>query len=135
MICFNSRSPSGLRPQSPKTRDKASKSFNSRSPSGLRQDNIKMTGKVTEVSIHAAQAGCDITDAITGSLRSVSIHAAQAGCDWDLLPREASLTVSIHAAQAGCDICAALNMASYFCFNSRSPSGLRQVVVCAFWQP
>ncbi|EKX89129.1 hypothetical protein HMPREF9999_01562, partial [Alloprevotella sp. oral taxon 473 str. F0040] len=36
------------------------------------------------VSIHAAQAGCDSKTKPTNSFWIVSIHAAQAGCDYIL---------------------------------------------------
>ena len=107
---------------------------------------------------------------VSPSYRQVSIHAAQAGCDKDLLryqqtqasfnsrspsglrldttPRGiapfsfnsrspsglrrpfSSLNsrpccVSIHAAQAGCDFACRICTTSTVCFNSRSPSGLR----------
>ena len=79
----------------------------------------------------------------------VSIHAAQAGCDYFLysrcktnnkfqftqLKRAATgkskcmctaTLVSIHAAQAGCDLLGCLiGCVASYCFNSRSPSGLR----------
>ena len=82
---------------------------------------------VFRVSIHAAQAGCDLRAGCTsGQLASfnsrspsglrhesnqlihakqkVSIHAAQAGCDRSILDELfACPFVSIHAAQAGCD--------------------------------
>ena len=78
------------------------------------------------VSIHAAQAGCDLQQIDLRLLFLVSIHAAQAGCDdnnteaidryiefqFTQPKRAATLVresvhlfglVSIHAAQAGCD--------------------------------
>ena len=78
--------------------------FNSRSPSGLRLIVLSDGRKILPVSIHAAQAGCDLKDFCHGWTIVVSIHAAQAGCDlWHhLLP-----------------MCNKR-------FNSRSPSGLRQ---------
>ena len=82
----------------------------------------------TPVSIHAAQAGCDVgakcarrsgkrfnsrspsglrlnLDPKNVAAITVSIHAAQAGCDISILGRGAKCRVSIHAAQAGCDGC------------------------------
>ena len=56
---FNSRSPSGLRLSS-STYTPQDTSFNSRSPSGLRQGGISTLQGVVSVSIHAAQAGCDL---------------------------------------------------------------------------
>ena len=55
------------------------------------------------VSIHAAQAGCDLPALKLPIMLSVSIHAAQAGCDLPALKLPIMLSVSIHAAQAGCD--------------------------------
>ena len=61
MTSFNSRSPSGLRLCILyQTRQKV-RSFNSRSPSGLRQDGLNASTVIVDVSIHAAQAGCDST--------------------------------------------------------------------------
>ena len=59
----------------------------------------------TNISIHAAQEGCDKTE--DGELvieRTISIHAAQEGCDKLSNPDELlNLVISIHAAQEGCD--------------------------------
>ena len=77
--------------------------FNSRSPSGLRQ----------EIGVSLIP-------------QYVSIHAAQAGCDLLILRVTRNITVSIHAAQAGCDGFARLVGWHALCFNSRSPSGLRR---------
>ena len=82
--------------------------------------------RLVSVSIHAAQAGCDLKiwircstvvpfqftqpkraatyrtpNLVTNS--TVSIHAAQAGCDIFILTFKSLQVVSIHAAQAGCD--------------------------------
>ena len=100
------------------------------------------------VSIHAAQAGCDIVHPFKVLVYSVSIHAAQAGCDLVFLyipfdctfqftqPKRAATSlrgfgeyaddVSIHAAQAGCDFAPPSSRLDFRRFNSRSPSGLRQ---------
>ena len=78
-------------------------SFNSRSPSGLRPNNGETVGDYIGVSIHAAQAGCDGMDVDVPSQPSVSIHAAQAGCDENDPTSLRIGDVSIHAAQAGCD--------------------------------
>ena len=100
------------------------------------------------VSIHAAQAGCDLSRSDSSKYQYVSIHAAQAGCDkleWIVLQSYISfnsrspsglrqgqmyhakflIVVSIHAAQAGCDQITAIQPRNPSCFNSRSPSGLR----------
>ena len=122
---FNSRSPSGLRRASSKTKlakmtvsihaaqagcdtlatsqGSTQVSFNSRSPSGLRQVVAIQLIYSADVSIHAAQAGCDYGGISRTFLRSVSIHAAQAGCDLQVLTTNFFFYVSIHAAQAGCD--------------------------------
>ena len=124
---FNSRSPSGLRRASSKTKlakmtvsihaaqagcdtlatsqGSTQVSFNSRSPSGLRQVVAIQLIYSADVSIHAAQAGCDYGGISRTFLRSVSIHAAQAGCDDGVLACCTLAVVSIHAAQAGCDGC------------------------------
>ena len=100
------------------------------------------------VSIHAAQAGCDLSRSDSSKYQYVSIHAAQAGCDkleWIVLQSYISfnsrspsglrqgqmyhakflIVVSIHAAQAGYDQITAIQPRNPSCFNSRSPSGLR----------
>ena len=63
------------------------------------------------ISIHAAQEGCDLRFYRTFSSPPISIHAAQEGCDthWQLIP--SLLNISIHAAQEGCDN-------KYFCHSS-----------------
>ena len=78
------------------------------------------------VSIHAAQAGCDLVCTQNNEAHNrfnsrspsglrlfddfqhylqhvVSIHAAQAGCDSGTRAVFSSVEVSIHAAQMGCD--------------------------------
>ena len=77
--------------------------FNSRSPSGLRPQLNQFTLVFDEVSIHAAQAGCDHLLARLWQISPVSIHAAQAGCDRGGQIYRSRVLVSIHAAQAGCD--------------------------------
>ena len=79
-MCFNSRSPSGLR-QNRVACLFSFWCFNSRSPSGLRQKRIflvvrKSTFQFTQPKRAATHVGAKCT------WRSgVSIHAAQAGCD------------------------------------------------------
>ena len=65
---------------------------------------IDIDGVVLNVSIHAAQAGCDAPVTLSQLATHVSIHAAQAGCDDYAFPEFSTLGVSIHAAQAGCDV-------------------------------
>ena len=124
-------------------------SFNSRSPSGLRRASSKTKLAKMTVSIHAAQAGCDTLATSQGSTQvsfnsrspsglrqvvaiqliysaDVSIHAAQAGCDYGGISRTFLRSVSIHAAQAGCDTLQTTIRTLNAGFNSRSPSGLRQ---------
>ncbi len=55
--------------------------FNSRSPSGLRPCQEIAYTRSSAVSIHAAQAGCDRSTLFQLEQMAVSIHAAQAGCD------------------------------------------------------
>ena len=80
--------------------------FNPRSPRGLRQNLYPEFANVPNISIHAAQEGCDnfltATDAIS---RRISIHAAQEGCDNNHKDNSnRQYRISIHAAQEGCDI-------------------------------
>ncbi|EKX89474.1 hypothetical protein HMPREF9999_01557, partial [Alloprevotella sp. oral taxon 473 str. F0040] len=78
-----------------------------------------------DVSIHAAQGGCDGIKISRHIVCCVSIHAAQAGCDNNIELYIQLRNVSIHAAQAGCDIQENRYSTTTISFKSRSPSGLR----------
>ena len=55
--------------------------FNPRSPRGLRQVRLCQRARPAQISIHAAQEGCDIDWKKTNGYTNISIHAAQEGCD------------------------------------------------------
>ena len=107
--------------------------------------------KLSSVSIHAPREGCDRDKLQYEGEDLVSIHAPREGCDHigELLFTEVS-AVSIHAPREGCDPRgvgrskvasgfqfthpgrgATLSPARYawlwFCFNSRTPGGVRQI--------
>ena len=124
-MCFNSRSPSGLR-QNRVACLFSFWCFNSRSPSGLRQASHLPLCTTILVSIHAAQAGCDLGISTAQHLQKGFNSRSPSGLRhaWpSSLPGESF--VSIHAAQAGCDVFLAILVDVGKCFNSRSPSGLR----------
>ena len=123
--CFNSRSPSGLRLACAKKCCYKLR-FNSRSPSGLRPAHVVGVPIRDGVSIHAAQAGCDVILTVSPmcpvSFNSRSPSGLRLKFFLDKLsyvmfqftqPKRAAtpvasmpgvnVLVSIHAAQAGCD--------------------------------
>ena len=109
---------------------------------------------VLDISIHAAQEGCDHGD--LHSLRSVgiSIHAAQEGCDMNKIiisgrlvnfnPRSprglrqklilyniAGSIISIHAAQEGCDCSKNLQFNQLPSFQSTQPKRAATLLLCS----
>ena len=146
--CFNSRSPSGLRLTifssnmvfnafqftQPKRAATAVVCllvlsmicFNSRSPSGLRHDADAQGVTFEFVSIHAAQAGCDLLWLISMLKLNVSIHAAQAGCDAQaMMPPTASHSFQFTQPKRAATAQRQRRELIKRGFNSRSPSGLR----------
>ena len=127
-------------------------SFNSRSPSGLRHGGGGAYPRPSNVSIHAAQAGCDpkkygaglklstfqFTQPKRAATCSFVSTTAKHFCFNSRSPSglrhcpcchlQGLGDVSIHAAQAGCDAVACGRGAQSRCFNSRSPSGLRLII-------
>ena len=103
-------------------------SIDSRSPSGLRL--TKLQNGDQDVKFQFTQPKRAATCAVIANdvVNGVSIHAAQAGCDLRKVSGLITPDVSIHAAQAGCDTLATSQGSTQVSFNSRSPSGLRQVV-------
>ena len=100
--------------------------FNPRSPRGLRLAAFK-TARDSEISIHAAQEGCDwgwrefpTLPALFQSTQPKRAATARrpAFTAWQ--------AISIHAAQEGCDFNSRLQKWKYSDFNPRSPRGLRQ---------
>ena len=59
----------------------------------------------------------------------VSIHAPREGCDTGVVPSELFGTVSIHAPREGCDLQIDSTKRPRRSFNSRTPGGVRQVLV------
>ena len=81
----------------------------------------------TPVSIHAAQAGCDVGAKCARRSGKRFNSRSPSGLRLNLDPKNvAAITVSIHAAQAGCDKRILRRVQCVVRFNSRSPSGLRQ---------
>ena len=102
---FNPRSPRGLRPGAEVVQRRTKNNFNPRSPRGLRLYALRYCNcRTREISIHAAQEGCDQT--FKGPLNLVSC-------------------ISIHAAQEGCDCITDCRWYTQADFNPRSPRGLR----------
>ena len=142
---FNPRSPRGLRQQVSFQEAENAIDFNPRSPRGLRQNAIKRTPRRLDISIHAAQEGCDLLPnkkaptikvfqstqpkrAATAKFkplarrRSISIHAAQEGCDTGTFTSKSlNMSISIHAAQEGCDKSLRLMLKVAFKFQSTQP--------------
>ena len=100
--------------------------FNPRSPRGLRLHRASDIEKLTNISIHAAQEGCD-------PALSQHVNIAQ-----NFNPRSPRglrpciffrifrpFSISIHAAQEGCDWCCNAIAYAFDYFNPRSPRGLR----------
>ena len=82
---------------------------------------------LNDISIHAAQEGCDEIAPCLAPLILISIHAAQEGCDNGKRLLECLQYISIHAAQQGGGrsvLLFASRPLSYF--NPRSPRGLRR---------
>ena len=123
---FNSRSPSGLRhPAGPQTSFVATFQFTQpkraatciwsakRNESGTfqftqpkRAATVKQYGDCAnhDVSIHAAQAGCDqVRRAYHPTKRAFQFTQPKRAATGEYLTAALSFTVSIHAAQAGCD--------------------------------
>ena len=124
--------------------------FNPRSPRGLRQTSATLLNKVIDISIHAAQEGCDrkcedvelvqvdisihaaqegcdekFSHTVTAQ-HYISIHAAQEGCDDGAMNLWSLEGISIHAAQEGCDTGLDIHIPALVrYFNPRSPRGLR----------
>ena len=103
--------------------------FQSTQPKRAATTNSCCITYLQNISIHAAQEGCDpTTDLIVLTDGNISIHAAQEGCDQPANNAgELGKLISIHAAQEGCDTGAKdVGFGKYY-FNPRSPRGLRQM--------
>ena len=80
-VCFNSRTPGGVRPPLFAPCQGLQMCFNSRTPGGVRPELAPPLHVCTPVSIHAPQEGCDWGRALLHTQDHVSIHAPQEGCD------------------------------------------------------
>ena len=123
---FNSRTPGGVRPNSPWRACATSSSFNSRTPGGVRPRHHGRQPQAHRVSIHAPREGCDgglLSSLLQGR---VSIHAPREGCDLQTKEHERDrLSVSIHAPREGCDFQKGSRYHDIKSFNSRTPGGVR----------
>ena len=128
---FNPRSPRGLRLNIIIYRT-AREQFQSTQPKRAATVDYNEITRYVDISIHAAQEGCDqaiwlaAQELIYFNPRSprglrlvppehfeiftaISIHAAQEGCDrWGDVQSKKVTSISIHAAQEGCDKAALL---------------------------
>ena len=149
---FNSRSPSGLRQ---KGGDVVSfvLEFQFTQPKWAATCGGKLPRLVGVFQFTQPKRAATTSGTTSRHVTSVSIHAAQAGCDIIFLRIEFDFIVSIHAAQAGCDCRCAffyfpriefqftqpkraatvrrlIRYRGCIRFNSRSPSGLRRGEAC-----
>ena len=101
-ICFNSRTPGGVRrnrlEQLP---DFVKFQFTHPGRGATCRSDLRVA--CVRVSIHAPREGCDVCRPPPEPLVPVSIHAPREGCDlrWALLQQV--VQVSIHAPREGCD--------------------------------
>ena len=101
---FNSRSPSGLRLGIGLRLDCLTR-FNSRSPSGLRLPREPRCIIDPRFQFTQPKWAATIGNKVDDTVLNVSIHAAQVGCDFLYVGSILYRYVSIHAAQVGCDGC------------------------------
>ena len=80
-ICFNSRTPGGVRRMGFRDSLDDSLCFNSRTPGGVRLICLSVLVRRKIVSIHAPREGCDFMISNPRVSSSVSIHAPREGCD------------------------------------------------------
>ena len=78
---FNPRSPRGLRRNAKRTVFCSNLRFQSTQPKRAATIFINSKSRCKNISIHAAQEGCDQNCNISGPKVEISIHAAQEGCD------------------------------------------------------
>ena len=102
-ICFNPRTPGGVRPVRLNL-GAIPLSFNPRTPGGVRHAALCRSYQRSKVSIHAPRAGCDgrTERASFGVLEFQSTHPGR-GATSERHKETQHLSVSIHAPQAGCD--------------------------------
>ena len=101
--------------------------FNPRSPRGLRHFPQNTVQKVVDISIHAAQEGCDSSGKT--KVATVPYFNPRSPRGLRLVHEIGTMVtdylISIHAAQEGCDKLLRLILRHLVYFNPRSPRGLR----------
>ena len=96
--------------------------FNSRSPSGLRRPMATRQDGETDVSIHAAQAGCDTVKIPDSAHPDCFNSRSPSGLRHKVITNGNRLVaVSIHAAQAGCDLLGLFIRCTYLLFQFTQP--------------
>ena len=121
-VCFNPRTPRGVRPFGAFTY-KPDGTFQSTHPSrGATPSDVVCPVRIT-VSIHAPLAGCDPFASMMMPLRKMfqSTHPSR-GATGNLQHVQETIEVSIHAPLAGCDPAAARMLADDRVFQSTHPS-------------
>ena len=103
--------------------------FNSRSPSGLRRGGKTTNPLLERVSIHAAQAGCDVISSLFDSTKSVFqfTQPKRAATSLSVLASDSSKFQFTQPKRAATCFTTRKRIRIHS-FNSRSPSGLRQVI-------
>ena len=102
---FNPRTPCGVRPRRLRRSGGSFRDFNPRTPCGVRPKRAEIRVKLSDISIHAPLAGCDMVVYVSERTAQISIHAPLAGCDY--------------TAGRGTEQCRN--------FNPRTPCGVRQL--------
>ena len=101
-LCFNSRTPCGVRLTSFEVGG-VSRGFNSRTPCGVRLDYHKCLACGYKFQFTHPVWGATGADGVYAGQAGVSIHAPRVGCDPLVYPQPAKPPVSIHAPRVGCD--------------------------------
>ena len=104
--------------------------FNSRTPGGVRRENPSKRDTASTVSIHAPREGCDQEMLILlDTTRTFQFtHPGRGATAQQMECRGRTLPVSIHAPREGCDsILNAITIGNES-FNSRTPGGVRHRV-------
>ena len=103
----------------------AERCFNSRSPSGLRPRHFNSTAFTKGFQFTQPKRAATYNCAASCGTRLVSIHAAQAGCD-HVLPTSHGTKQSFNSrSPSGLRLAEGQGTTRQTRFNSRSPSGLR----------
>ena len=124
-MCFNSRSPSGLR-QSILFLRVERLVFQFTQPKRAATQSLGVNRRFSRFQF--TQPKRDATskrDIALWPTRTFQFTQPKRAATFSVMDGLRSIIVSIHAAQAGCDFCAAPRASARESFNSRSPSGLR----------